>query len=144
MMRTVTGDHYVYQYVDAESRETAYVGYGKSASRAISHGTSHNRNLKEWLKSATYEIRIAGPYETEAVALDVESAVISATNPRFNVQPGNARRFRALGVPDDAAELRGRRIAGLRFGRAKWEHYLLVDGLGTVIWPPVGPSDQNG
>ena len=42
----------------------------------------------------------------------------------------------------DAADLRGRRIAGLRFGRAKWEHYVLVDRLGNVAWPPGGGATE--
>ncbi len=35
----------------------------------------------------------------------------------------------------DAASLRGRRLDGVRFGRARWEHYRWIDGRGVIRYP---------
>lgn len=35
----------------------------------------------------------------------------------------------------DALSLRGRRLEGVRFGRARWEHYRWIDGSGAIRYP---------
>jgi hypothetical protein len=37
----------------------------------------------------------------------------------------------------DACGLRGRRVAGLRFGRSRWEHYRWIDETGTTRHPSI-------
>lgn len=97
-------DHFVYQYLDPDTGETVYVGYGKSTSRALSHAESHNRELRDWLRRERFRLRVAGPYPTEAIGLMVEAALISAMRPKFNVATGTGPRFRPLGVVDELSD----------------------------------------
>ena len=97
--------HFVYIYLD-EKRNSQYVGYGKSTSRANIHScVSHNTDLQDWISNNKYSIEIAGPFGSETTGKAVESALISALNPKFNIQPGSSKwRFRPLGVPSDFAD----------------------------------------
>jgi len=93
--------HYVYIYRDKGSREIRYVGYGREATRASSHkrGT-HNADLESLIQTGKYALEIAGPYESKEVGLQVETAIITAVNPRANISKGQREfRFRPLGVP---------------------------------------------
>jgi hypothetical protein len=60
-----------------------------STDRAMTHAASHNRALRTWLKSAAFELRVAGPYDSRKEAMKVEAALISAITPQFNIHPGN-------------------------------------------------------
>ena len=82
-----------------------YVGYGREVSRSISHrGHSHNEELKSWLERNPFDLQIAGPYRDEEEAKNVESALISGLNPRFNRSPGEGPAFAPLGVPPHLSE----------------------------------------
>jgi hypothetical protein len=98
-------EHYVYLYRDDFGR-VCYVGYGRRVQRASSHLLgSHNDELNRFLLEQKYRIEIAGPFESEQTGRAVETAMISALKPKFNVDPGaNKWRFRPLGVPLDYAE----------------------------------------
>jgi len=100
------GEHYVYLYIDACAR-VRYVGYGGKPKRASSYqaGGSHNDKLNSFLSKGPYRIEIAGPYGSESCGRAVETALISALKPKFNIDPGQSRlRFRPLGVPIEFAE----------------------------------------
>jgi len=82
-----------------------YVGYGKTAQRAISHtGGSHNRALSRWLARNEYDLKIAGPYFNEREAKAVESALISSISPKFNIAAGDGPKFVPVGVPAHLSE----------------------------------------
>ena len=96
----------MYLYIDACDR-VRYVGYGGKPRRASSHqaGGSHNDKLNDFLGKGKYRIEIAGPYGSECIGRAVETALISALKPDFNIDPGPSRlRFRPFGVPTDFAE----------------------------------------
>lgn len=96
--------HYVYLY---RSRTGApkYVGYGREGERPLEHpGASHNDRLRDFLAGSDYSIEIAGPFRDREEGLNIESTLISALRPEFNIAPGNSKRFRPLGVPDAYAE----------------------------------------
>jgi len=97
---TSSQGHYVYRYLDSRGR-VRYVGYGRETDRATSHLVgSHNRALNEFLEAKQYRIEIAGPFADEQTGRAVETALISALQPEFNIDAGPSRwRFRPLGVP---------------------------------------------
>jgi hypothetical protein len=104
----VSDRHYVYLYRAPSSGATLgkpkYVGYGMSVQRALSHPeNSHNPRLLEWLSDGHYTLEVAGPYDNEREGKRVESALISALDPDFNVAKGSPR-FRPVGVPGELAE----------------------------------------
>ena len=89
---------YVYLYRDSEQR-AVYVGRGERLARAEAHvdGT-HNPGLNAIIESGRFSVEAAGPYQDEAVASAVETALISALEvrkvPRLtNQAPGNGPRF---------------------------------------------------
>lgn len=91
--------NFVYLYSTRDGKPM-YVGYGRTAQRALSHsGCSHNRELKNWLSREDYHLKIAGPYQSEKEAKAVESALISAMQPKFNIAPGDGPKFLPVGVP---------------------------------------------
>jgi len=98
-------EHYVYLYRDYRGR-ARYVGYGRQSERARSHlGGSHNEGLNAFLADREYRLEIAGPFGDAETGLAVETALISALQPEFNIDPGASRwRFRPLGVPLQFAE----------------------------------------
>jgi hypothetical protein len=97
--------HYVYLYRD-ERGEPRYVGYGKLVTRANAHLIkSHNPQLANFVLEKKFTIEVAGPFETEATGRVVETTLISALKPKFNVVQGQSEdRFRPLGVPAAYAE----------------------------------------
>ncbi len=99
--------HYVYLYRD-ERGQPRYVGYGKRVTRASAHLIkSHNPKLADFVQQKKFAIEIAGPFESEAVGRLVETTLISALSPGFNVSQGQSEaRFRPLGVPSAYAERR--------------------------------------
>lgn len=104
----MTDRHYVYLYRapsrGAELGTPKYVGYGMSVQRALSHpDNSHNDRLLRWLADGHYTLEVAGPYDSEREGRRVESALISALDPEFNVVTGSPR-FRPVGVPSDLAD----------------------------------------
>jgi hypothetical protein len=98
-------EHYVYLYIDERER-VRYVGYGRETERATSRlAGSHNDGLNRFLVERKYRIEIAGPFVEEQTGKAVETALISALKPEFNIDRGQSRwRFRPLGVPDHLAE----------------------------------------
>jgi hypothetical protein len=96
-------EHYVYLYFDHD--RIRYIGYGRKISRADSHLTgSHNDALNQFLEEGKYRIEIAGPFDDEGTGRAVETALISAIKPEFNINNGPSKwRFRPLGVPIDFA-----------------------------------------
>ncbi len=92
--------HFVYLYRDKAGRPM-YVGYGKDARRALFHVSgSHNILLNAFLESGAYDLSIAGPFGTEEMGRAVETVLISALRPEFNVNPGPSKwKFRPIGVP---------------------------------------------
>jgi hypothetical protein len=144
--------HYVYLYrapsSGAAPGKPKYVGYGMSVQRALSHPeNSHNPRLLKWLADGHYTLEVAGPYASEGEGRRVESALISALVPEFNVAKGSPR-FRPVGVPGELAERSGlprlslaevaRRVGGALFV------YLsdadLTDGRTT--YNPADPDDE--
>jgi predicted GIY-YIG superfamily endonuclease len=104
MKARLRGQHFVYFY-RTRGGEPIYVGYGRDVERATSHlGRSHNAKLERWLERNEFDLRVAGPYATEAEAKRVEAALISGIQPRFNVAPGEGPRFVPLGIPPDLHE----------------------------------------
>ena len=106
----MTGDtadlgHYVYLYRD-QQRRPMYVGYGARPTRATAHLIeSHNPGFANFLESSKFSIEVAGPFTSEEKGRMVETAVISALNPRFNVALGSSSaRFRPIGVPIEFAD----------------------------------------
>src|SRR5262245_4855336 len=93
-------EHYVYLYRDKQGT-VKYVGYGRGSSRAISHtNISHNSRLKTFLDKKNYTLEIAGPFDSKPIGTALETALISALKPEYNVVQGSTRyRFRPLGVP---------------------------------------------
>lgn len=97
--------HFVYIYRDLRGH-VLYVGYGESAGRSASHQSgSHNSQLDEYLRTSSFRAEIAGPFGSEETGRAVETALISALSPRFNVAQGATQhRFRPLGVPEEYAD----------------------------------------
>jgi len=97
--------HFCYLYKEPKTQRILYVGYGTDAQRA--HTAGHNSEVEALGKDATgFEIWIAGPYESERAARNVEAALVSAVSPELNriEQPGI--RFRPLGMPAHLFERR--------------------------------------
>jgi hypothetical protein len=69
--------------------------------RANAHQVrSHNPRLVDFVLEQKFTVEVAGPFESRSNGLLVETALISALKPDFNVVQGQARfRFRPLGVP---------------------------------------------
>ena len=95
-------EQYVYIYKDQNTSKIKYAGRGKSATRASSHQKkTHNSELENWLKNASYKLEIAGPYENEQTAIAVEEALISTHQPEFNMRKESSKySFRPMGVPE--------------------------------------------
>lgn len=98
----VDNGHYVYIYRNQNNDKVRYVGRGKKATRAVQHqNKSHNKNLEDWLQKNKYKLEISGPYGDNETAIAVESALISALNPDFNMRKESTQySFRPLGVPN--------------------------------------------
>ncbi len=98
-------ENYVYIFRDKNGK-ARYIGYGEKINRAASHITgSHNEPLNDFLDADQYSLEIAGPFEDEAMARAVETALISAIKPDLNIDPGQTHwRFRPLGVPEQYAD----------------------------------------
>ncbi|MDQ1248383.1 MAG: hypothetical protein QG597_2755 [Actinomycetota bacterium] len=97
-------EHYVYLY-RTKTGTPKYVGYGRDGERPLEHpGASHNDKFRAFLDGSDYSIEIAGPFRDREEGLNVESVLISALAPEFNIAPGNSKRFRPLGVPDAYAQ----------------------------------------
>jgi len=96
--------HYVYLYRSL-SGKARYVGYGVAPSRALEHrDASHNAAVEAFIAGGSYTLEIAGPYGSREEGMHVETALISALHPDLNVAPGDATRFRPVGVPGDLAD----------------------------------------
>lgn len=104
-MNSASKSHYVYIYRDLD-RNPMYVGYGSRATRAVSHQSgSHNPRLDAFLRKARYTLEICGPFRNEATGRALETALISALDPKLNIHPGEGRwQFRPLGVPEHLAD----------------------------------------
>ena len=95
---------YVYLY-RTQAGQPRYVGYGMTPARAMSHpGHSHNDEFRAWLSRGDYRLEISGPYRDEREGKAVESALISALKPSFNIALGDGPRFVPLGVPPELAD----------------------------------------
>jgi hypothetical protein len=80
--------HYVYLYRD-ERGESRYAGYGKRVTRATAHLIeSHNSELAAFVRSNKFTIDVAGPFKSKKIGLLVETTLISALQPEFNVTKG--------------------------------------------------------
>jgi hypothetical protein len=97
--------HFVYLYRD-ERGQPRYVGYGKDVTRATAHLTkSHNLKFDAFIRENRFSIEVAGPFKSKKIGLLVETTLISALQPKFNVTKGQSKvRFRPLGVPVDFAK----------------------------------------
>lgn len=99
--------HYVYLYRNGAGK-ALYAGYGKSLMRPLSHvAASHCRALQDYVRNSNnrFSVTVAGPFESELTARAVETAVISALSPQFNIAGGHkAHRFRPFGVPEQYVE----------------------------------------
>jgi excinuclease UvrABC nuclease subunit len=97
--------HFVYIYRDLRGR-VLYVGYGANSGRGASHQSgSHNPELDAYLRTSAYRAEISGPFGSEEMGRAVETALISALDPRFNRAEGATKhRFRPLGVPENFSE----------------------------------------
>lgn len=105
--------HFVYIYRDA-SGKVCYIGYGQSSEAAFARmADTHNKRLRELVNSKSLTLEIAGPFDSQATALAVESALFSAIMPA--IVPGadsstegargqTIHRFRPLGVAPQFAE----------------------------------------
>ena len=106
--------HFVYIYRDA-SGKACYIGYGQSSEQAFENmAETYNKRLRELTNSKSLTLEIAGPYDSQATALAVESALLSAIMPGTNSAGGQTiYRFRPVGVPPQYAE----RVAMAPLGR---------------------------
>ena len=98
--------HFCYLYREPKTQKILYVGYGTDPQRA--HTAGHNAEVEALGKDGVgIEIWIAGPYESERAARNVEAALVSAIGPELNriEQPGI--KFRPLGMPVHLFERRG-------------------------------------
>lgn len=97
--------YYCYLYRDSKTHKVLYVGYATYADRALTPG--HNEDVLALSKgNRQFDTWIAGPYESEEAARNVEAALVSAISPELNriEQPGI--KFGPLGLP---SHLVGRR-----------------------------------
>jgi hypothetical protein len=97
--------HFCYLYRDPKTQKILYVGYGIDPQRA--HTAGHNAEVEALGNDGVgIEIWIAGPYESEWAARNVEAALVSAISPELNriEQPGI--KFRPLGMPGHLFERR--------------------------------------
>ena len=106
--------HFVYIYRDA-SGKACYIGYGQSNEAAFERMSQiYNKRLRELTNSKSLTLEIAGPYDSGATALAVESALLSAIVPAASSHGGQMiHRFRPVGVPPQFAE----RVAMAPLGR---------------------------
>ncbi len=80
--------HYVYLYRDKD-RKPRYVGYGKNVTRATSHlKKTHNVNLDALVQAKKFTIEVAGPFKRKTIGLLIETTLLSALQPTFNVVKG--------------------------------------------------------
>jgi hypothetical protein len=101
----VNDRYFAYVYRDPRTLQVLYAGYGTQPGRAYSVG--HNQKIVTTVESGEgFEIMLAGPYRDEMEARNVESALVSALSPNFNLieQPG--LKFRHLGVPEELGSRR--------------------------------------
>ena len=98
-------ENFVYLFRDGRGK-ARYVGFGNQVARATSHcSESHNPLFMDFLNAGNYSLEIAGPFDSETIGRAVETALISALKPDFNLHLGETRwRFRPLGVPMAYAE----------------------------------------
>lgn len=97
--------YYCYLYRDQKTHKVLYVGYATYADRALTPG--HNEDVLALGKGQrSFDIWIAGPYDSEETARNIEAALVSAISPELNriEQPGI--KFGPLGLP---SSLVGRR-----------------------------------
>ena len=142
--------NFVYLYCNSNGKPM-YVGYGSTAQRALSHSKcSHNADLKRWLKTWDFDLRLAGPYASEKEAKAVEAALISSMHPRFNIAPGDGPTFLPVGVPAHLWERPSMKPLTLRELGIKGNGALLVylspgDYLrdGRRKFDPALPSDRT-
>ena len=97
--------HFVYIYRDA-SGKVCFIGYGESSEQAFARmAQTHNKRLRELVNSKSLTLEIAGPYDSQTMALAVESALLSAIVPGAESARGETiHRFRPLGVPPQFAQ----------------------------------------
>ena len=97
--------HFVYIYRDA-SGKACYIGYGQSNAEAFENmAQTHNKRLRELVNSKTLTLEIAGPFDSQATALAVETALLSAIVPgAISARGQTIHRFRPLGVPPQFAQ----------------------------------------
>ncbi len=105
---------FVYIYRDAGGK-VCYIGYGQSSAQAFANmAETHHKRLRELVNSKSLTLEIAGPFDSKAMALAVETALISAIVPAAKSARGQTiHRFRPLGVPPQFAE----RVAMAPLGR---------------------------
>ena len=90
--------YYCYLYRDTKTHKVLYVGYATYADRALTPG--HNEEVLALSKGKRhFDTWIAGPYESEEAARNIEAALVSAIGPGLNriEQPGV--KFGPLGLP---------------------------------------------
>ena len=101
--------YFCYIYKDPKTDELLYVGYGTDPQRA--HTPGHNAEVAKLKRRRQQpQIWIAGPYESESAARNIEAALVSAVRPPLNriEQPGI--KFRPLGMPDYLFDRRGKPV----------------------------------
>src|SRR5690348_3897313 len=81
------GEHFVYLYRDGQGRPR-YVGYGRSPARAVDL-RGHSEPLRRFAERGKVLVEICGPFRSKADALSVETALISAHRPNFNISRGH-------------------------------------------------------
>ena len=141
----------MYLYRTLKGSEIVYVGYGRKSQRATVHpGASHNQALKSWLKQGRFQIEVAGPFGSEREAKEIEAALISAIDPRFNKISGDGPKFMPVGVPPELWSRPTKDPLTLREIGVKASGALLVylspgDELsdGRKKFDPVHPSDLD-
>lgn len=106
MTQSSPGDgHYVYLDRAEGSGTVMYVGYGMRPYRALADAEQRNhQEFAAWLDESPYSLEIAGPYNDEASAKEVEAALIEVVQPRFNRARGHGCKFRPVGVPHHLAD----------------------------------------
>ena len=104
--------YFCYTYKDSKTGELLYVGYGIDAQRA--HSPGHNAEVDKLKRRRQQpQIWIAGPYESESAARNIEAPLVSAVRFRRNRIEQHGTKFRSLGMPEYLFDRRWRDVSKL-------------------------------